>query len=221
MQTETVYPPNDDQFEDFTITAVSGDRVHGWQITKNDGWCFFIQKDSPVEPQVGMAARFYGQGIGSTVRGVFLANQKVYYRTEAEEKEYSEIQMYGADAQDWLDRWDAGKNVWSIEMGGLGPAYEQCIHITCAEILRELIARKIDFETYEDLLKEQWNAIDDAVFKVPAVSELGLSGAQYGAARNLAAMIYRNGPRSVMNDERVKDRHIQVSKSFPGMAKAA
>lgn len=154
------------------------------------------------------------------MRGVLIDGQVVYYRTAQEQKEYSEIEMYGEDAADWLKRWDAGRTVWTIEMGGLGPGYEQCIHITCAEILRQLIARQIDFESPEDLLKAQWEAIEKDLFEVPAVSSLGLSGAQYGAARNLASIIYRKGPRSVMNDERVKDRHIQVQRTFPQAASA-
>ena len=215
------FPENDNDFEEVTITEVSGDRESGWQIKRSDGWSFWICKDSPVEPAIGMSARFYGKGIGASVRGVFIDGQKVYYRTAAEDEEFCEIEMYGSDAADWLKRWDEGKTVWSIEMGGLGPAYEQCIHMTCAELVRQLIDRKIDFETNDDLLKEQWKAIDEALFQIPEISALGLSGAQVGAAKNLAAMIYRHGPRAVMKDERVKDRHIQVQKFFPGAAKAA
>ena len=48
--------------------------------------------------------------------------------------------FYGKDAVEWLRRWDAGEGVWSIEMGGIGPGYEQCIQITAAEILRYMIA---------------------------------------------------------------------------------
>mgnify|MGYP000936595712 FL=1 len=35
---------------------------------------------------------------------------------------------------------------------------------------------------------------------------------------NLALQFYRRGPRAVMTDERVKDRHIQVSRTFPAAA---
>src|SRR3990172_3354015 len=131
----TMYPVNDDQFED-TLVAKVKKESSGWSIERRDGWHFYVPADSPVAPEVGMLARFYGKGIGSRVRGLFLSGVKVYYRTEAEDEEHFEIELYGADAADWLKRWDEGRGVWSIEMGGLGPGYEQCIHITCAEILR-------------------------------------------------------------------------------------
>jgi len=128
-----------------------------------------------------------------------------------------EIELYGADAADWLKRWDEGKTVWSIEMGGLGPGYEQCIHITAAEILRHLLDRKYDPATWED--KDTWkrdrDEIEEYGYSNERINKLGLSGAQWGAALNLSAMFYRNGPIAVMKDERVKDRHIQVSSTFP------
>lgn len=131
-----------------------------------------------------------------------------------------EIQLYGADAADWLARWDAGKGIWSIEMGGLGPGYEQCIQITAAEVLRYLIDNKVDCASqYEgDAWKALSSAIDKSLWANPKINDLGLSGAQAGAAKSLGTMLYKLGPRGMMNDERVKDRHIQVQRTFPGMA---
>lgn len=129
----------------------------------------------------------------------------------------TDFEMYGKGASDWLQRWDNGGTVWTIEMGGLGPGYEQAIQITCAEILRHLLAKKYDYEKWKD--QEQWkhdrNAIEDFGYKNEIIKKLGISGAQLGAAMNLAAMLYRRGPVAVMTDERVKDRHIQVSNNFP------
>jgi hypothetical protein len=138
---------------------------------------------------------------------------------KTEDKERHEIEMYGANAQDWLSRWDSGKSVWSIEMGGLGPGYEQCIHVTCAELLRFMLGKNYDHAFWED--PEIWardrEEITQASFQSQTIKDLGgITGAQFGAAMNLATMIYIHGPRSVMNDRRVKDRHIQVSKRFPG-----
>jgi len=212
------FPADDVEFEDHVLTKVevSGD---GWHIL-HGGLGFWCPNISPIEPKPGMNARFYGKGLGSRVRGLFLDGRKVFYRTEADDQEKFEIDMYGKDAADWLARWDAGKNVWSIEMGGLGPAYEQCIHITCAEILREMLNGGYDTakwydETDKDAAQAQWKVdrerIDAKVMKVPVINDLGLSGAQWGAAMNVACFLHRHGPRYVMNDERVKDRHIQVS----------
>lgn len=216
-----MYPENDDQFEDKIITSVEK-QSDGTYAIGCDGWHLWCGKDCPVVPEVGQTSRQYGKGIGSPVRGLFINGHKVWYRTETEEDEYREIDLYGADAADWLARWDSGRSVWSIEMGGLGPGYEQCIQITAAEILRFLIDNKVDCATqYEgDAWKKLSGEIDKALWADKRINDLGLSGAQAGAAKSIATALYRDGPRGVMNDARVKDRHIQVSKNFPGMAAA-
>lgn len=211
-----MYPQNDDQFEETTISKVgkSGD---GWSIQRDDGWSFFVPGISPIEPKEGMSVRFYGKGIGYSVRGLFLDGNEVFYRTAAQEKEHREIESYGADATEWLKRWDEGKIVWSISMGGLGPGYEQAIQITVAEILRHLLGRNYDAAAWVDFEKWQLDKkeIEAAVFANTKIEALGLSGAQWVAAMNLALQLYRRGPRAIMVDEQVKDRHIQVSRTFP------
>jgi hypothetical protein len=215
--------PNDPQFEDLVITKVREEKS-GWSITRADGWSFFIKASSPVEPKVGMNARFYGDGIGRPVRGVYLDGEKVFYRTAAEDKAHQDRELYGKNSEEWLARWDAGRSVWSIEMGGLGPGYEQCIQITVAEILRHLLATKYNAKAWTALPKAEaeaaWKRDRDAIekygFANETVKALGLSGNQWGAALNIALRFYRVGPIAVMADERVKERHIQVSKFFPG-----
>lgn len=126
--------------------------------------------------------------------------------------------FFGADAAEWLKRWDDGQGVWSIETGGLGPGYEQCIQITAAELLRFILGKAYDVAGLEGDTKA-WEKISDecrkAMFEVPAISDLGLSGAQYGAAYNLAWQLYRRGPAVCFMDEEVQDRKIQVRKRFP------
>jgi hypothetical protein len=214
-----MFPEKDDQFKEHQIESVSqeGD---GTFVIQCDGWSLWCGKDCPVEPKVGQIARQYGRGIGSTVRGLFIDGTKIWYRTEAEEAEHFEIELYGADAVDWLARWDAGRSVHSIEMGGLGPGYEQCIQIMAAEVVRYLIEHKVDAATeYAD---DRWPSLRDAIdtwlFSNTKIKALGVSGAQVGAAYSLATKIYRDGPRVVMNVPEIKDRHIQVSKNFPSMA---
>ena len=123
--------------------------------------------------------------------------------------------FYGKDPAEWLDRWDKGETVWSIEMGGLGPGYEQAIQITVAEILRDMLFTKYDHTKWNDekACKEVWEEIDK-VGHIPPVSSLGVSGAQWEAAVNVASRLYRFGP-IILNDDAIKDRHIQVSKNFP------
>lgn len=208
--------PNDDQYEEHQLTSVDGGDGHTWGVQWGSTG-ISVPADSPVEPKVGMTIRLYGKGLGFTVRGMFLDGQQVYYRTEDEDAEHREIEMYGADAADWLKRWDDGKGVWSIEMGGLGPGYEQCIQIAAAETLRHLLDKQYDTDMWTDT--QQWSADRDSIekyaFANETVSKLGLSGAQWGASLNLATQLYQNGPRAVIKDERVKDRKIQVSRNFP------
>jgi len=127
-------------------------------------------------------------------------------------------ELYGENAQEWLRRWDAGNVVWTIEMGGLGPGYEQCIAILTAEILRIYLNKQYDFKKAEkdDLeiarIREER---DKLLFEIPEVARLGVTGAEHGAACCIAGHLYRRGPIAVMNDPEVKDRHIQISKNFP------
>lgn len=213
-----MYPENDDNFEDKAIESVS---VHDGKYSINcDGWTLYCGDDCTIKPEAGQVARMYPKGIGRSIRGLFIDGQKIWYRTEEEEKEHSEIQLYGADAKDWLARWDRGDTCWSIEMGGLGPGYEQCIHITAAECLRWFIDNNCDAAAWQKVDSIEWKvdreALQNAMFKNEAVKELGLSGAQYGAAVSIASSLYISGPRAIMNDEAAKDRKIQVQKFFPG-----
>jgi hypothetical protein len=139
--------------------------------------------------------------------------------TGAEEKERHETQTYGTDAADWLARWDAGKTVWTVEMGGLGPGYEQCIHIACAEIVRWFIDQNADVTLWDnkEAAKPIFERMEKEVgFTLPVIKKLGLSGAQWGAALNLASLIYRQGPRAIMTDPHMKSRHILVCRVSPG-----
>jgi hypothetical protein len=196
--------PDDDQFKDSTITHVEGDAENGWSITKADGWSFWVPSDSPVAPKKGMSVRMYGRGIGAVVRGLFLDGQRVFYRTEAEQEEHSAIQSYGKDAADLLSRWDAGRGVWSVAMGGFGPGYEQALQIAAFEVLRHLLSG---------------GDIEAADIVLPRLAYLGLSGAQWGAARYLARSFHELGPRRV-HEQYDSDRHIQVSKFFPSAPEA-
>ena len=212
----TNHPENDTEFEDKKITRVetSGARH---TITSEDDWSLYAGDDCPIVPEVGQTARFYGRGIGYLVRGLFINGVKSWYRTPVEQEEYHEISTYGKDAADWLKRWDDDRSVWSIEMGGLGPAYEQCIQITVAEALRwyiKNVQNPNDLTDTEKMvsIREQR---DKSLFANPVIKQLGLSGAQHGAAMNLAGTLYVSGPRKVFTDPTVKNRLIQVSKHFP------
>lgn len=110
-------------------------------------------------------------------------------------------------AEEALKRWDAGETVFTVEMGGLGPSYEQCIHVAAFELIRGLLREgPIDWDDDSDDLIAR---ADKILRASPRVKELGLSGAQAGAAQNLAFRTLRVGWAKAINE--VPDRLIQVS----------
>lgn len=91
--------PNDSQYEDSTISRVSK-TDSGWSVTRADGWSLFVPGTSPVVPAVGMSIRYYGEGIGRPIRGLFIDGQKVYYYTADQYADKCACDMYGTDAAD-------------------------------------------------------------------------------------------------------------------------
>jgi hypothetical protein len=206
------YPQDDQEFQDTIVQSVRGDHFE-----RADGWSFCLPHGADVVVREGMVARFYGKGIGFPVRGLFIDGMKVFYRTAAEQEQHALVERFGATPADWLAKWDHGESVWSVEMGGLGPGYEQCIQIIGAEVLRFMLDKKLDASKWVagGAWRDDEKAISAALFEVPAVKALGLSGAQWGAACSLAATLYRRGPIELLSDPVVKDRLILVSKTFP------
>lgn len=124
--------------------------------------------------------------------------------------ENSEYSLHPKDAKAALARWDAGEPITTIEMGGLGPGYEQAIHIGVMELIRKLI--DLPLQTGNNELNQQF---DDALLEVNREQDLGLSGAQAGAIRNLAFQ-YLTHPWEEVLKMVGEDRRILVSKRFPG-----
>ena len=118
----------------------------------------------------------------------------------------------------WLQEWDTHRSVWSVSMGGLGPGYEQVIQIIAAEIMRYLLDNPVDYARAEardaEYNKQVSNAVDEHLRNLGLFGQLSPSGAQVGAAMNLAFVMTRHTPAKAyaMVDE---ERHIQVSKDFP------
>lgn len=209
---------SDQQFEDTVISRVEK-TLGGWEINHKGSWIFFVKDTSPVEPKAGMKCRMYGRDY-APVRGLFLDGTCIYYRTEAEEAEHQEIAQYGRDAADVLARWDRGDSVWSVEMGGIGPGYEQAIQVAAFEILRHFVTHGYDVNLWDD--KEVTHKISEEMQSrvMPLLEPLGLSGSQWGAAQNIASCLYRHGPRKALNMVE-KERRILVSKNFPRLKEAA
>lgn len=111
--------------------------------------------------------------------------QMAYYRTEEEDQRHTKEQMYGKDCADLIAKWDDG-HAWSIELGGLGPGYEQVIQIMGFEMLRHLVKAGVVVPDWDDADQLKTVAKDAEEAIKPIIDKLGPSGAQFGAARNLA-----------------------------------
>src|SRR3989304_666004 len=112
-------------------------------------------------------------------------------------------------ARDALKRWDSGQSLFTVEMGGLGPGYEQAIQVLVMEIVRGFV---------DDPSLMDWNHFSRRVDRI--ASELdkdnrigGFSGAQVGVAKNLAYHYLTKGWRATLDE--CKDRLIQISKTWP------
>lgn len=121
-------------------------------------------------------------------------------------------ELYHETAREALAAWDRGDIVWTIEMGGLGPGYEQCIAITTMEAIRAFV------HCPEQLINAPDNGtlnrrLDEALWANARVKGLGLSGAQAGAAKNLAYHALKNGWRATLLTVE-PERRIMISDQF-------
>jgi hypothetical protein len=117
------------------------------------------------------------------------------------------------NVSDALAEWDEGKTVFSVEMGGLGPGYEMAIQGLAFELIRAIRdASFSEWENDEARAKLDAEALEPVVSRCDSEPWGGFSGAQVGAAKNLASCVCRRGYRAALRDEVVNDRLIQVSK---------
>lgn len=107
-----------------------------------------------------------------------------------------------------LAKWDANETVFSVEMGGLGPGYEMAIQGLAFELMREFK----DFAHWDNPMYDLEAIADPIVHRCNSEPWGGFSGAQVGAAINLAGVVCRKGYRTALREDAVKDRLIQVSK---------
>lgn len=131
-----------------------------------------------------------------------------------------------------LAAWDAGEEVQTVEMGGLGDGYEMSIQIVAFELLRAMrddakLGRAIsEIPNGGRFPQETQDSLDKVIHALDVKDEetgrykLGLSGAQAGAAKSLAITIHRRGYEA-LKDEEVQDRLIFVRKQDPQALYAA
>lgn len=116
-------------------------------------------------------------------------------------------------AADIVAAWDAGQTIWSLNLGGLGPGYDQAIQVAVIEILRDHLGDPLPTEQDE---RQAWAG--KTLARIDAT--LGLSGAQWGAAKWLAFQILRTGWQDVQRrcEEQGKGEQLQqFRRDFPAV----
>jgi hypothetical protein len=115
--------------------------------------------------------------------------------------------MENKTAKEYLAQWDRGDSVWSIEMGGIGPGYEQALQVLAVEIIRD----NIDKPTPSHDQYRTWG--DATVSRIDTLCG-GFSGAQVGAAKQIAFRFLSMGPAQALQGIDA-DRKILVSNFWP------
>ena len=190
----------DSQFYEETITEVSddGDR---YDINCGGGH-LCIPKKPGIVPKKGDIARFYGKGFGYMVRGVDVAGQTVYYRSEKQSEDDRKKQValdkakrkkeYLKSAPETHKRVDALPNEfkdrinyfrsrnpdWKYEFEG----YEL---FTC----EQAVAISTRLKTTEDISSWTKLPFEEQKKIVPELSD-GHSGNSFGMAARLAALYW-------------------------------
>lgn len=133
-------------------------------------------------------------------------------------KEPEGKEMFTHDTiKELIDAWDKGEIITSIELGGLGPGYEQALQIAAVEFARAIKDQPFDKDSNEDGAKAR-KICDKITFNHPEVK--GITGAQYRQALWLAwQWCFVQGPARLIRrakDDGWEARIIMVSKRFQG-----
>lgn len=135
----------DKQYEEAVIESVRQSYADkGWEISRESGGCFYVPPTSPVVPKAGMTARFYGRGMGYTVRGLDIDGQEVFYRTEAEQDE-KQRQWVAAEKKKRETEYEAKRGEYERRVEALPKVFKD-------RILKFRAANdrfRYDFEPYE------------------------------------------------------------------------
>jgi hypothetical protein len=91
-----------------------------------------------------------------------------------------------------IEDFDSGAKVQSVDMGGFGYGYEVAIQECAMEALRILQDKTLgDSDINNGLMIH--NSVNQAADAL--VEKYGFSGAQVGAAENIASVFFKNGPK--------------------------
>lgn len=114
-----------------------------------------------------------------------------------------------------LEQWDAGQPIWTIELGGIGPGYEQAIQVAAVEMTRD--NHRAALPDGKEAANAEWDRLCSATLRKHDEALCGMSGAQFGAAKWLAYQWCHNGgpERLIERAKEEKADTIMVSKAFP------
>lgn len=114
--------------------------------------------------------------------------------------------------QEAVKDWNENHPVWSAELGGIGPAYEQAIQVLLFEIMTKWGDKPLPPPEGDNYPIEYTKHVDEIVHELD--ERCGFSGAQVGIAKGTAWQFMKYGYAHMMN-KLEPDRHILVSKRFP------
>lgn len=115
----------------------------------------------------------------------------------------------------WISDYDNGQIMQSVDMGGMGAGYEKAIQSCAVEIMRNLAGKEVP-EEIEEFREILGGSVNEAVAKLN--KEFGFSGAQAGAAQNLAAIFWRKSPEGGIKSMQDIDpsRVMKIKKGIDG-----
>ncbi len=194
--------PNDKEYREFPIEDVNKVGEDGWEIVTDGGWIFWVQAKHD-EPKVGQIARFYGEGIGSPVRGLAINNKILFYNTPAEQDEEHKRWLKDSHRKQ-REEFEANKDKLDAQYEALPPIFQKRIDkfrrnnpdfrwefegyemFTCTEAVKIAETLKTDEKIREwiQLPWEEQNAIVDI--------DSDHSGNTFGMAGSLARMYVTN-----------------------------
>jgi hypothetical protein len=100
-------------------------------------------------------------------------------------------------------------------MGGIGPGYEQAIQVMAFDFLGWMHSHPPE-DGWDEMKGDKWRMYSSECEEAckQTVKRIGPSGAQFGAAMNIASVFARQGYAEALSMVG-PDRHILVSKRFP------
>lgn len=202
------------EFDQYAIEDVRYD--NGWWELSTQLGCFgYKASESPVVPQIGQIARYYGEGFGSIVRGLTINNQIIFYRTQAEQ-EAASAHLAAEHERQKRQQYEARTAEREQEIALLPSVFQQFL----AKLRRNQPDKYWSREEYELFACREAVLLATTLGSVEAIEEFaqlpweeqqqrvpldeGHSGNTFGFAC-LAAKVYLTNP------ERIPDMHAAIS----------